>query len=81
MRGRISHHCTTTVYVRNIELDVVFLGTLDFDEGIYEVDDVHLSEGRDKISGVEAYKIPPRLYSYIIKHCQEDAHYAAWGSA
>lgn len=80
MRGRFSHHCNATVYVRNIELDVVFLGTLDFDEGMFEVDDVHLSEGRDKISGVEAYKIPSRLHDYIMQHCQEDAHEAAWGS-
>lgn len=80
MRGRFSHHCNATVYVRNIELDVVFLGTLDFDEGMFEVDDVHLSEGREKISGVEAYKIPSRLHGYIMQHCQEDAHEAAWGS-
>jgi hypothetical protein len=80
MRGRFSHHCNAKVYVRNIELDVVFLGTLDFDEGMFEVDDVHLSEGREKISGVEAYKIPSRLHSYIMQHCQEDAHEAAWGS-
>jgi hypothetical protein len=81
MRGRIPHHCTTTINVRNIEIDVVFDGVLDFDEGIFDVDDIYLSEGRKKLSGTEAYKIPPRLYSYIIKHCQEDAHYAAWGAA
>ena len=80
MRGRFSHHCNATVYVRNIELDVVFLGTLDFDEGMFEVDDVHLSEGREKISGVEAYKIPSRLHGYIMQNCQEDAHDAAWGA-
>jgi RNA recognition motif-containing protein len=81
MRGRHAHHCNTTVYVRNIELDVVFEGILDFDEGQFEVDDVYLQEGREKISGPDAYKIPPRLYGYIIKHCQEDAYYAAWGEA
>mgnify|MGYP007059558698 FL=1 len=78
MSGRHAHHCNTTVFVRNTAIDVVFEGILDFDEGIFEVDDVYLQEGRNKFAGADDYKIPPRLYSYIIKHCQEDAHYAAW---
>ena len=78
MRGRYTHHCNATIHVRNIELDVVFVGVRDFDEGQFEVDDIHLSEGRGKFSGVEDYKIPTRLYNYIMQHCQEDAHHAAW---
>lgn len=78
MRGRHAHHCNTTVFVRNVVIDVVFEGILDFDEGIFEVEDVYLQEGRNKFSGTDDYKIPPRLHSYIIQHCQEDAHHAAW---
>lgn len=78
MRGRHAHHCNTTVFVRKAVIDVVFEGVLDFDEGIFEVDDVYLQEGRGKFSGADDYKIPRRLYDFIMQHCQEDAHYAAW---
>jgi len=81
MRGRITHHCNATIYVRQLEIDVVFLGVLDFDEGQFECSDVHLSEGRDKFLGVEAYKIPERIKKHILENNQEDAHEAAWAGA
>ena len=80
MRGRLPHHITLTLNVRHIELDVVFDGYLDFDEGIFDVEDTYLSEGRDKIAGKDAYKIPTRVRNHIDRNYDEEIHEAAWGS-
>ena len=80
MRGRLPHHITLTLNVRHIELDVVFEGWMDFDEGIFDVEDTYLSEGRAKIAGKDAYEIPSRVRNHIDLNYHEEIHDAAWGS-
>jgi hypothetical protein len=80
MYKRKAHTITLTLNVRHIELDVVFEGYMDFDEGIFDVEDTYLSEGRAKIAGKDAYKIPTRVRNHIDRHYDEEIHDAAWGS-
>ena len=80
--GRTTHHATTTVEVKGVEFEIVIVGSLDHDEHYFDLDYVHLAEGRAKIKGADAYKLPKRIKAYLESPAWFE-HYedVAWGSA
>jgi len=80
--GTRSHHAYTTVNVRGMDIDIVIEGALDFDEHKSELEDVYLAEGREKIEGMAAYRLPTRIEKLLTSGIyDEHFHEAAWGQA
>jgi len=80
--GRTTHHATTTVEVKGVEFEIVIVGSLNHDEHYFDLDYVHLAEGRAKIKGADAYKLPKRIKAYLespvwFEHYED----VAWGAA
>jgi hypothetical protein len=80
--GTRSHHAYTTVNVRGLDIDIVIEGALDFDVHQFELEDVYLAEGREKIEGMAAYRLPHRIEKLLTSGIyDEHFHEAAWGQA
>jgi hypothetical protein len=55
---------------------------LDFDVHQFELEDVYLAEGREKIEGMAAYRLPTRIEKLLTSGVyDEHFHEAAWGQA
>lgn len=78
MRGRFTQHFDITLPVRHIDLDLVCEGVMDIDEGCFEIDDIYLQHGRDKIKGRDTCKLTPRVKKHILYWFSEDIAEAAW---
>ena len=80
--GTRSHHACTTVNIRGMDIDIFIEGALDFDEHQFELEDVYLAEGREKIEGMAAYRLPTRIEKLLTSGIyDEHFHEAAWGQA
>ena len=78
MRGRFTQHFDITLPIRNIELDLVCEGVMDIDEGYFEIDDIYLQHGRDKIKGYKTCNLTPRVKKYILRNFDTDITEKAW---